>query len=182
MLSLKISFWTGVPSSLPRCGRSFVLSWGPMSVFPLAFTPRLMAKQRGRLADGTGPGPPSRPEGFLALLKVHLPKTESKKLPPRFIGPFEIHPVINPVTVRLTLPRNMKVHNVFHVSQVKPVWTSLSGLLTTCLLFFTVNTLIVSSWKSPAFGSATSVLPDNNTIMCLQSLHLKHLFKSQCVQ
>lgn len=79
---------------------------------------KTMEQNKG-LSDlsSTGPGLPSWPEGYLALLQVPLPKTESKKLPLRFIGPFEIHPVINPVTVRLTLPRNMKVYSVFHVSQ-----------------------------------------------------------------
>lgn len=47
-----------------------------------------------------------------------------KKLASRFIDPFPIQAVLNPVTVRLTLSRNMKVHDVFHVSQVRPVRTS----------------------------------------------------------
>uniref|UniRef100_A0A3P9BBG8 Chromo domain-containing protein n=1 Tax=Maylandia zebra TaxID=106582 RepID=A0A3P9BBG8_9CICH len=51
-------------------------------------------------------------------------RTESKKLSPRFLGPFSVQAVLNPVTVRLALPRNMKVHNVFHVSQLRPVRTS----------------------------------------------------------
>ncbi|XP_040901651.1 uncharacterized protein LOC121186853 [Toxotes jaculatrix] len=51
-------------------------------------------------------------------------KTESKKLAPRFIGPFEIDRLVNPVTVRLKLPQSMKVHPTFHVSQIKPVSSS----------------------------------------------------------
>lgn len=39
----------------------------------------------------------------------------------QYIGPFEISALVNPVSVRLKLPRNMKIHNVFHVSQLKPV-------------------------------------------------------------
>ena len=48
-------------------------------------------------------------------------RVESKKLAPHFIGPFEIQEIVNPVAVRLKLPRSMRVHPTFHVSKVKPV-------------------------------------------------------------
>jgi hypothetical protein len=41
------------------------------------------------------------------------------KLAPRFCGPFEILARIGPVAYQLTLPLNLKVHNVFHVSLLK---------------------------------------------------------------
>ncbi|XP_057673663.1 uncharacterized protein LOC130904729 [Corythoichthys intestinalis] len=51
-------------------------------------------------------------------------KTESRKLAPRVVGPYEIVKVVNPCAVRLKLPAALRVHPTFHVSQVKPVGVS----------------------------------------------------------
>ncbi|XP_077460825.1 uncharacterized protein LOC144077166 [Stigmatopora argus] len=51
-----------------------------------------------------------------------LPLTvESRKLSPRFIGPYEFERVINPCAVRLKVPTAFRSLPTFNVSQIKPV-------------------------------------------------------------
>ena len=79
-----------------------------------------------RFADRKRKPPPNYRVGqqvWLCSKDVNL-YIKSKKLAPKFIGPFPIERVINPVTVRLKLPSHMRVNPVFHVGQVKPVATS----------------------------------------------------------
>ncbi|XP_073350759.1 uncharacterized protein [Pagrus major] len=56
---------------------------------------------------------------WLSAKDLHL-KVPSKKLAPRFVGLFPVTRVIGPAAVRLRLPRSLRVHPTFHVSQVKP--------------------------------------------------------------
>jgi len=48
----------------------------------------------------------------------------SRKLDHKNHGPFQVEKIISPLAVRLTLPRKWKIHNVFHVSLLKPYRTS----------------------------------------------------------
>lgn len=49
---------------------------------------------------------------------------DSRKLAPRFIGPFPMQRIFIPVTVQLKLPASIRIHLVFHTSQIKPYTTS----------------------------------------------------------
>uniref|UniRef100_A0A8C6M1N6 Integrase catalytic domain-containing protein n=1 Tax=Nothobranchius furzeri TaxID=105023 RepID=A0A8C6M1N6_NOTFU len=60
---------------------------------------------------------------WVSTRNMRLP-AGSRKLSPRFLGPYPVKRVINPVAYRIHLPKPLKVHPVFHVSQLRPVQTS----------------------------------------------------------
>ncbi|KAA0044281.1 Ty3/gypsy retrotransposon protein [Cucumis melo var. makuwa] len=49
-----------------------------------------------------------------------LARKRSEKLAPRFYGPYKIIEEIGAVAYRLELPPEAAIHNVFHISQLKP--------------------------------------------------------------
>jgi hypothetical protein len=58
---------------------------------------------------------------WLSTKHLKLKTTGSRKLVPRFVGPYKVIKVVNPVAVKLELPSHMKVHPVFHISELRTV-------------------------------------------------------------
>lgn len=56
---------------------------------------------------------------LLSTKNMRLVQGGTRKLLPRFVGPFRVVKVVNPVVVKLDLPAGLKMHNVFHVSLLR---------------------------------------------------------------
>ncbi|XP_077357375.1 uncharacterized protein LOC144004220 isoform X1 [Festucalex cinctus] len=80
---------------------------------------RAIADRRRRPAPTYAPGD----KVWLSTRNLRL-AGGAKKLGQRYVGPYEIVTVVNPVAMKLCLPPSMRVHPVFHVSQLKPVVSS----------------------------------------------------------
>jgi len=64
------------------------------------------------------------PDQLVLLSASHITppnsRTQSTKFQPRYLGPFRISEVISPTSYHLELPAELKIHNVFHISLLKP--------------------------------------------------------------
>ncbi|KAI2665952.1 Transposon Tf2-9 polyprotein [Labeo rohita] len=112
--------WTGEPSNLPTVDHWLSRSedtWDAAHVHLQQAVRRTTTQaDRRRRAN-----PAYQPGQWVWLssrdLRLHLP---SKKLSPRYVGPFKIIKQITPVSFRLELPTNYRISPTFHVSLLKP--------------------------------------------------------------
>jgi len=87
---------------------------------------RLAQESQARHADTRRtPAPVFQPGDKVLLSSAHidLRNMPSAKFKPRFIGPFKVDRQISQSAYRLKLPRDLKIHPVFHVSLLKPYVT-----------------------------------------------------------
>ncbi len=118
--------WSGEPSDVPAVDYWFRES---ERVLDAAHHQLQQAVRRQRItADTRRSATPVYQPGQKVWLstrdiRLHLP---CRKLSPRFVGPFTILEQINPVTYKLQLPPQYKIHPTFHVSLLKPFSPSVS--------------------------------------------------------
>ena len=57
---------------------------------------------------------------LLSTKNLSVKVGQSRKLLPKWVGPFPVEKLIGPVAAKLTLPEDWRIHPVFHVSLLKP--------------------------------------------------------------
>lgn len=81
------------------------------------------AQQRQKLYADKKRRPMTYHVGDQVLLSVkhfNIRKEVAKKLAPRYVGPFKVIRQINEVAYKLSLPSHVRMHDVFHVSALRP--------------------------------------------------------------
>ena len=57
---------------------------------------------------------------LLSTKNIRLKSPGARKLLPKWIGPYKVCKIINPVAYQMELPSTLKIHDVFHVSLLHP--------------------------------------------------------------
>ncbi len=112
--------WSGEPSELPAVNdwlRRSEDTWNAAHIH----LQRAVRRTREQADRRRREGPEYAPGQWVWLstrdLRLRLP---SKKLSPRYVGPFKILRQITPVSFRLDLPADYRISPTFHVSLLKP--------------------------------------------------------------
>ncbi len=118
--------WTEEPSDVPAVNHWFQVS---ERVWDSAHAQLQQAVRRHKTyADARRSSTPVYCPGDKVLISTRdlCLRLPSRKLSPRYIGPFTIKRQINEVTFRLQLPAQYRIHPSFHVSLLEPVSPSVT--------------------------------------------------------
>ncbi len=118
--------WTEEPSDVPAVNHWFRVS---ERVWDSAHAQLQQAVRRHKAyADARRSSTPVYCPGDKVLISTRdlCLRLPSRKLSPRYIGPFTIKRQINEVTFRLQLPARYRIHPSFHVSLLQPVSPSVT--------------------------------------------------------
>lgn len=64
---------------------------------------------------------------WLHTANLRLPTRVSRKLAPKYVGPFQVVAAVGSVSFRVALPSEYRIHDVFHVSVLKKHIAGTSG-------------------------------------------------------
>lgn len=100
---------------------------------------------------------PGRPKG-VAVHPGPTPKNSGQEADALVFSPFELQKIINLVPVRLKLPKSMHIHNTFHISRIKPSFSSPTPCHHPASLMKVLHILSNAFCAPDAEGGASNIL------------------------